>query len=47
MVANVTRVREELKKSFGFTDDETLLASGRTGQGVDQILPAIIQSVPP
>src|SRR5579872_65582 len=45
---NSDRVRtaEELKNMFGFTDDEILYASGKTGEGVGQILRAVIQRIP-
>jgi small GTP-binding protein len=32
------KTAEEIKKAFGFTDDEILYASGKTGEGVDKIL---------
>lgn len=36
----------ELKKIFGFTDDEILYASGKTGEGVQDILKAVVDRVP-
>lgn len=40
------RTAEELKNIFGFTDDEILYASGKTGEGVPEILRAVIERVP-
>lgn len=37
---------EELKKVFGFEDNEILYASGKTGEGVEKILKAVIQKMP-
>lgn len=36
----------ELKAAFGFSDDEILYASGKTGEGVEDIIKAIIERVP-
>lgn len=41
------KTAEELKTVFGFTDDEILYASGKTGEGVEKILKAVIERVPP
>ncbi|HEX5429729.1 MAG TPA: translation elongation factor 4 [Patescibacteria group bacterium] len=40
------KTAEEIKKAFGFTDDEILYASGKTGEGVDEILQAVADRVP-
>lgn len=40
------KTTEEIKKAFGFTDDEILYASGKTGEGVEKILRAVIDHVP-
>src|SRR5580692_10269512 len=40
------KTAEELKAAFGFTDDEILYASGKTGEGVDEILKAVVKRVP-
>ena len=37
---------EELKAAFGFTDDEMLYASGKTGEGVEEIIKRVIEKVP-
>ena len=45
---NADRVKtaEEMKTAFGFTDDEILYASGKTGEGVEDILRAVVERVP-
>src|SRR5438105_4608569 len=40
-------VREELRTTLGFRDDEILLVSGKTGAGVNELLDAIVERVPP
>ncbi len=40
------RTANELKNVFGFRDDEIIYASGKTGEGVDEILKAIVARVP-
>jgi GTP-binding protein LepA len=40
-------VREDLRTTLGFKDDEILLASGKTGQGVPDLLHAVVERVPP
>ncbi len=40
-------VREDLRSTLGFMDDEILLASGKTGQGVAELLHAVVERVPP
>src|SRR2546428_13831116 len=39
-------VREDLRSTLGFKDEEILLASGKTGQGVPDLLHAIVDRVP-
>src|SRR6266498_1382878 len=39
-------VREDLRTTLGFKDEEILLASGKTGQGVAEILNAVVDRVP-
>ena len=39
-------VREDLRTTLGFKDDEILLASGKTGQGVADLLHAVVERVP-
>ncbi len=40
-------VREDLRTTLGFKDEEILLASGKTGLGVEELLHAIVERVPP
>ncbi len=40
------KTTEEIKAAFGFSDDEILYASGKTGEGVEVIIKAIIARVP-
>ncbi len=39
-------VKEDLRSTLGFKDDEILYASGKTGQGVEDLLNAIVERVP-
>ena len=39
-------VREELRTTLGFRDEEILLVSGKTGAGVDDLLHAVVEHVP-
>jgi len=41
------RAVEELQQDFGFSPDEVLFTSGKTGQGVRQLLEAIVARIPP
>lgn len=45
--ADVPRVREEIVNLVGCSADDILLASGKTGEGVPEILEAIVTRVPP
>jgi GTP-binding protein LepA len=40
-------VKEDLRTTLGFKDEEILLASGKTGLGVAEILNAVVDRVPP
>ena len=44
--ADPDKVTEELINTFGFTKDEIILTSGKTGEGVDKLLDAVIEKVP-
>ena len=44
--ANVPKVKEELKKVLGFKEEEILLCSGKTGEGVKELIEAIIDRIP-
>ena len=39
-------VREDLRTTLGFKDEEILLASGKTGVGVEDLLHAVVERVP-
>jgi GTP-binding protein LepA len=47
IAAEPERVASELGQAFGFRDDEIIFASAKTGQGVDQILEAIVTRISP
>src|SRR5947207_14248800 len=40
-------VCEDLRSTLGFREEEILYASGKTGQGVEELLHAIVERVPP
>src|SRR5437899_3182585 len=40
-------VREDLRSTLGFREEEILYASGKTGQGVEELLHTIVERVPP
>src|SRR5436309_4368676 len=40
-------VREDLRSTLGFREEDILYASGKTGQGVEELLHAIVERVPP
>src|SRR5258708_331421 len=40
------KTAEEIKKAFGFAPEEILYASGKTGEGVEKILEAVVEHVP-
>ncbi len=44
--ANVPKVTEELKRVFGFKEEEIVLCSGKTGVGVPTLIEEIIKRVP-
>lgn len=45
--ADIEGTKKGLIETFGFDESEILLASGKTGQRVEEILQAIIERVPP
>ena len=45
--ANVEKAKKELIDTFGFREDEIILASGKTGEGVEEILKAVVERIPP
>ncbi|MBQ3475481.1 MAG: translation elongation factor 4 [Bacilli bacterium] len=44
--ADPERITAELMETFGFTKDEMIFVSAKTGQGVDELLDAIIDRIP-
>ncbi len=44
--ANVSKVKKEIKDTFGFNEDEIILTSAKTGSGIDELLDAIINRIP-
>lgn len=43
--ANIEKSKQQLMDTFGFNEDEILFASGKSGEGVDEILKAVITKV--
>lgn len=43
--ADIEKCKKELIDTFGFLESEIILASGKTGQGVEEILKAVIEKV--
>jgi GTP-binding protein LepA len=46
-IAEVDRVKSDVIQTFGFNESEIILASGKTGIGVQEILDRIISHIPP
>ena len=44
--ANVDKVKKELREVLGFSDDEIILTSAKTGFGIDKLLDAVIDRIP-
>ena len=45
--ADIPKVKDELKSVLGFKDEEILLCSGKTGEGVEDLIKAIIDRTKP
>jgi GTP-binding protein LepA len=45
--ADREKTAAEITKAFGFPKEEILYASGKSGEGVDDILAAIVKNIPP
>ena len=43
--ANIPQVKEELKNVFGFKEEEIVLCSGKTGEGVPELIEEIIKRI--
>jgi GTP-binding protein LepA len=46
-IANIEKTKAEIIHLIGCKEEEIILASGKTGQGVSEILQAIIERIPP
>ena len=44
--ADIPKVLKELKEVLGFNEDEVILCSGKTGQGVEDLIKAVIDRIP-
>ncbi|KAL2634501.1 hypothetical protein R1flu_005980 [Riccia fluitans] len=44
--ADPDRVKEQLKSIFDINPDEVILTSAKTGQGLEQVLPVVIERIP-
>ena len=44
--ADVDKVKKELKDTLGFNDDEIILTSAKTGEGIEELVQAIVERVP-
>ncbi len=44
--ADIPKVLEELKNVFGFKEEEVILCSGKTGEGVPKLIEEIIKRIP-
>src|SRR5574344_2444441 len=44
--ANPDKVKQELERVLGFKKEEIILCSGKTGEGVDKLLEAIVERIP-
>ena len=45
--ANIPKVKEELINVLGFKEEEIILCSAKTGEGVEDILKSVINRIPP
>ena len=45
--ADVPKVKKELMEVLGFKEDEIILASGKTGEGVKELLDAVVERIEP
>jgi GTP-binding protein LepA len=44
--ADVEKVKKEIISTFGFSDDEIILTSAKTGAGINELLDAIVNKIP-
>ncbi len=45
--ADIERVKEEIEEDLGLDSDDAVLCSAKTGQGVEDVLEAIVEKLPP
>ncbi len=45
--ADIERVKEEIEEDLGLDSDDAVLCSAKTGQGVEDVLEAIVNQLPP
>lgn len=45
--ANIPSSLQQIHSAFGVDASEVIKASAKTGQGIDEIIPAIIEKIPP
>ena len=45
--ADIEKVERELLDTFGFTSDEIIKVSAKTGEGIEKLIEAVIDRVPP
>lgn len=45
--ADIDKVKQQLENAFEIDPEEVLLASAKTGEGVQDILDAVVRRVPP
>jgi len=44
--ADIPKVKKELKDTFGFNDEEIILTSAKTGEGIKELVDAIVERIP-
>ena len=44
--ADIPKTMKELKETFGFNEDEIILTSAKTGEGIKELVEAIIERIP-
>lgn len=44
--ADIPKVKEELISNLGFSEDEIILTSAKTGQGIESLVEAVIERIP-
>ncbi len=45
--ADIPKVKKELVETFGFSDEEIILTSAKTGEGIKELIEAVIERVSP